>query len=270
MRNYYILLITLSMITFGCTKKKMEFDVVQDLCEKVKIETPEYTVTIDPCDSSSLSASFDISFIFDGEVDCLFRIVNSPIFYNITNDEIGNVTFNKNVVAPDFFISGSNVTYTFDVEFSSITDAQSFNHMILDFKTENEIGNPSNTLQIRLNTSCSKVDPSTYDVNKNTVTIPSSQSIFNITLWDNAAEDGDIVSVYLNKKWIIENHTLLNDSTSFNFSTDLLNPGSNDLVVFALNEGTSGPNTMSIAVNGKEINNFQPGLLTGEAVRIDF
>ena len=192
------------------------------------------------------------------------------LFYPKTNDEISDVTYSEKVVQPDFTVSGDQISYRLEVAFSSMEDALAFNHAVLDFHTENEIGNKSNTLQIRLNTSCSEVDPSTYDVNTNSVTIPSSQAIFNIILWDNASEDGDIVSLYLNGDWIIENHTLLNDSSSFNFSTDLLNSGANDLVVFALNEGTSGPNTVSIYVNGEEIDDFNPGLLTGEAVRIDF
>jgi len=192
------------------------------------------------------------------------------LFYTKTNDEISDVTYSEKVVQPDFTVSGDQISYRLEVAFSSMEDALAFNHAVLDFHTENEIGNKSNTLQIRLNTSCSEVDPSTYDVNTNSVTIPSSQAIFNIILWDNASEDGDIVSLYLNGDWIIENHTLLNDSSSFNFSTDLLNSGANDLVVFALNEGTSGPNTVSIYVNGEEIDDFNPGLLTGEAVRIDF
>ena len=265
-----LLLFVLTIFMFSCTKKKKEFDVVQDLCEKIKIDSPDYEVLNDPCDGTTLEASFEISFDFDGDDECLYAIVNSPVFYTKNNDEISNVSFESKILESGFTRSGDKVTYIFAIQFSSLSEAQLFNHMILDFRTENEIENKSNTLQIRLNTRCSKVDPSTYEVNPDKVIIPPSQSFFNITLWDNASEDGDIVSVYLNERWIIENHTLLNDSTSFNFSTDLLVSGENDLVVFALNEGTSGPNTMSIAINGEEIKNFQPGLLTGEAVRIDF
>ena len=89
-------------------------------------------------------------------------------------------------------------------------------------------------------------------------------------LYGTMHEDGDLVSVYLNGMWIIENHFLLNAGTLFTYSTSLLNPGSNDLVVFALNEGSSGPNTVSISINGDEIENFSPGMLTGEAVEINF
>ena len=266
-KTLYLFLI---ILLFGCTKKKLEFDVIQDLCEKLKIEAPDYTTTIDPCDSVTIIASFDISFTYDGSEECLYRIVNSPIFYTKKNEEISDVTFEERLEKPNFIVSGNEISYTFDVAFANAEDALNFNHLILDFNTENEIGNASNILQIRLNTTCSQVDPSTYKVNTNTVNISTSQSTFPIVLWDNAAEDGDIVSVYLNGEWIIENHTLLNDSTTFSFSTGKLISGPNDLVVYALNEGTSGPNTMSIAVNGKEIENFKPGLLTGEAVRIDF
>jgi len=248
----------------------MEFDIVQDLCKKFKITSPTYQTLIDPCGDSTLSASFDITFTFDGDEECLYSIISKPIFYTKKNDEISNVSFNEKTTKPDFFVEGTTVTYTLDLEFASQADAQSFNHMVLDFKTQNEVENESNTLQIRLNTTCSVVDESTYKVNSNTVNVSPLQNTFQIILWDNAAEDGDIVSVYLNEEWIIENHMLLNDSTFFNISTDKLNSGQNDLVVFALNEGTSGPNTVSIAVNGKEIKSFNPGLLTGEAVRIDF
>ena len=49
-----------------------------------------------------------------------------------------------------------------------------------------------------------------------------------------------------------------------------LDSGANDLVVFALNEGTSGPNTVAIAIDDVEIQSFSPGMLTGEAVQINF
>ena len=269
MKRYFIYILA-SLLFWSCTKKEMDFDVIQDLCKQLTISKPSYSVLADGCDSTSTFASFEIGFNYDGAQECVHAIVSQPKFYNSKNEEITGINFNEKTIKPDFTITDDSVTYWFDLTFESLEQALSLNHVILDFYTENEIENPSNTLQIRLNTTCSTVDPSTYDVNSNSVDIPSSQQLFNIILWDNAAEDGDIVSVYLNEQWIIENHTLLNDSTVFNFSTDLLYSGENDLVVFALNEGTSGPNTVSIAVNGKEIPNFKPGLLTGEAVRIDF
>lgn len=253
----------------ACTKKDLDLDVEQDKCKRFKINGPQYTLLEDPC-TNGVRFSAEIRFSFDQAEECLYLIKNAPVFYTVKNEQLNPATFSQIINRGDFSVSNKEVRYTFTADFSSEAEAKRLNHVILDFKTENEVLDESNTLQIRTNTSCSMVDPSSYDVNADHVDIPRSQTVFTIQLWDNAAEDGDIVSLYLNGRWIIENHSLLKDTTDFNFSTTLLNQGANDLVLFALNEGSSGPNTVSIAVNGKEIKNFKPGLLTGEAVRIDF
>lgn len=265
----YILLLSASLIWAGCTQKSIDLDVEQDLCKKFKIESPAYSLIEDPC-TAGVKYTAEVRFSFNKSEECLHLVKNSPVFYTKTNEKISALSFTETVNRDQLIVSNKDVRYEFSAEFVDLSTAGKLNHIILDFKTENEVQDESNTLQIRMNTNCSEVDPSTYEVNSNSIRIPESQRLFTIQLWDNAAEDGDIVSVYLNGNWIIENHSLLNDTTDFNFSTSLLNKGANDLVLFALNEGSSGPNTVSIAINGTEIPNFQPGLLTGEAVRIDF
>lgn len=253
----------------ACTDKDLDIDVEQDECKRFKISSPSYRLLEDPCnDSTKLIA--EVRFEFNRSADCLHQVNNRPAFYNSSNQQVIVASFPDIIPRESMGINDGFATYIFEVLFNDQAAADQLNHLILDFETQNELGVKSNELQIRVNTSCSTVDPSSYDVNNNQVTIPRNQSIFTIRLWDNAAEDGDIVSVYLNGQWLIENHSLLKAGTDFNFSTSLLNPGSNDLVVFALNEGSSGPNTVSIAINGQEIPNFTPGLLTGEAVRINF
>lgn len=271
MRNpfFFIFFLMLFVALECCTEKDLDLDINQDACKRFKISSPEYTLQQDPCTDGTVILT-EVRFSFDGSEDCLHLVENAPVFYTKKNEEIDLTSFSETIAKENLMISGKQVTYSFRAEFTSAEEAQRLNHIILDFNTEDEVQDESNTLQIRINTSCSEVDPSTYEVNPNSVDIPRSQSVFTIQLWDNAAEDGDIVSVYLNGTWIIENHSLLKDTTDFNFSTGLLTPGANDLVLFALNEGASGPNTVSIAINGKEIPNFKPGLLTGEAVRIDF
>ena len=266
--KYFPILILLVLFS-NCTKKDIELDVEQDNCKRFKIESPSYSLISDPC-TNGVRLSAEVNFSFSPTDECLNLIDNDPKFYTSTNDLINPLSFSRRIERNNFSVNNKSVNYTFIVDFATVAEAQRLNHIVLDFNTEDEVQEKSNTLQIRINTSCSQVDPSTYEVNSNAVDIPRSQSLFTIQLWDNAAEDGDIVSVYLNGDWIIENHSLLKDTTDFNFSTSLLNNGANDLVVFALNEGSTGPNTVSIAVNGKEIKNFKPGLLTGEAVRIDF
>lgn len=264
-----LLIFSMACFTIACTDKDLDIDIEQDACKRFKIETPAYTRLEDPC-SNSTRFRAEIRFNFRRSAECLNQLNNYPKFYQSNNQETTALSFNATLERNLISINDNTASYIFEVDFADQVAANQLNHIILDFDTQDEVGSKSNELQIRLNTSCSTVDPNSYDVNNNEVNIPRSQNFFTIRLWDNAAEDGDIVSVYLNGQWIIENHTLLKAGTDFNFSTSLLNTGANDLVVFALNEGSSGPNTVSIAINGQEVPNFSPGLLTGEAVRINF
>ncbi|MFT6167473.1 MAG: hypothetical protein ACJASF_002172 [Vicingaceae bacterium] len=265
----FFLPLLLVLFAIACTDKSLDIEVEQDACKRFKIKSPGYQLLEDPC-NDSLRIRARVEFSFNNSSECLNAVNNKPVFYKSNNVEINAASFFSRIERNNLTIDDKRVDYIFEASFNDVAAARELNHLILDFNTENELGVESNTLQIRINTSCSVVESSSYKVNSNEVGIPRNQSAFTIRLWDNAAEDGDIVSVYLNGRWIIENHSLLKAGTDFTFSTALLNPGANDLAVFALNEGSSGPNTVSIAVNGEEIKNFRPGLLTGEAVRINF
>lgn len=265
----YFFFVIFSTMLVTCTDKSIDLEVEQDACKRFKISSPSYQLIEDPC-NNTLTLKASISFEFNRSSECLDRVTNFPAFYRNNNSEISTSDYTRSVDRTELLINDNSVTYIFEVNFSSQAEAQEMNHIVLDFNTQDELGVEGNKLQIRINTSCSTLDSTTYELNNKQVIVPPSQSFFTIRLWDNAAEDGDIVSVYLNEKWIIENHSLLKAGTDFTFSTALLNSGPNDLVVFALNEGSSGPNTVSIAVNGQEIPNFSPGLLTGEGVRINF
>lgn len=265
---FQAVLFSFLLVLSACTEKSLDIEVSQDACKRFKISGPSYRLIEDPC-TDSVKLSAQIEFSFNRSADCLDQVNNIPTFYNRSNQTLNALDFKNPIPRAEINITDDRATYSFEATFSRDIGA-ALNHLILDFNTQNELGVESNDLQIRINTSCSFVDPSAYDVNSKEVDLARDQSVFTIRLWDNAAEDGDIVSVYLNGIWLIENHSLIKAGTDFNFSTSLLNPGKNDLVVFALNEGSSGPNTVSIAVNGEEIQNFKPGLLTGEAVRINF
>ena len=271
MRTFLKIFFVLSLIGIqSCTKQSIDIDVIEVACRNFTLERPSYMRLSDPCQGGT-TASFDVSFEFrNGEVDCFHSLHLFPDFYDENDNLINNVTYSSQLLKsdPEISIVDNVITFSFDVEFANATAANDFNHMILRFNTKTETDEESNSLEIRMNTECSVVNPSSYNVNPNSVNVFGPT--FTITLWDNAAEDGDLVSVYLNGMWIIENHFLLNAGTLFTYSTSLLNPGSNDLVVFALNEGSSGPNTVSISINGDEIENFSPGMLTGEAVEINF
>ena len=87
-----------------------------------------------------------------------------------------------------------------------------------------------------------------------------------ITLTDDGSlVDGDRVDVFLNGVKVIDNHTLVGGAGTV-FSLDLL-PGSNELRVAALNEGTSSPNTAQLRISdvtdGASLQSWR--LLTGES-----
>ena len=257
-----------------CTKQSINIDIVEVACRNFTLDRPSYIRLSDPC-QGGLNASFDVSFIYKkGDADCLYSIDILPDFYDSIDQKINNTIFKSQLLKSDAEVEidsiNKTVTFRFDVEFSNLNDADNFNHLILKFNTRTETDEPSNSLELRMIASCAVVTSSSYTTNSQAVTVPTNASCFEIKLWDNAAEDGDIVSVYLNSIWIYESLTLKNAGDSICWPVSILNPGANDLVVFAINEGTSGPNTVAIAIDDVEIQNFSPGMLTGEAVQINF
>ena len=75
--------------------------------------------------------------------------------------------------------------------------------------------------------------------------IVNSQQV-TIRVWDNAAEDGDRIDLFLNGAKLLDNHTLTNAGRSLNV---WLPRGHNTLKVLALNTGSSGPNTASVSIS---------------------
>lgn len=83
---------------------------------------------------------------------------------------------------------------------------------------------------------------------------PPSPGLTNLTLntprvvlniWDNEAEDGDIVTVFLNGAPVVSHLTLFNRPQAFRLT---LRPGCNLIEILAENEGTQPPNTAAISV----------------------
>jgi hypothetical protein len=264
--SIFIIFFSIIALLSTCTNKKIDLEVFEKDCRNFKISNPVYQNIFDPSCGTGVSGQFRVVFNFDGKDKCLKKVVNNPKFYDAKNNEISGVTFQQvyNFGETNITQNGNTITYVFDYSFSNTTDADKLNSIYLAFNTLNEIGNPSNTLELRINAQCSTVDPSTYTTVR---TVNVSSSNVSIKFWDNAAEDGDIISVNLNGVWVLENYMITNAGQTFNFP---INSGSNKLVVYAVNQGKSGPNTLSISVNsGSEIQ-MSPELLTGEAVTINF
>lgn len=249
---------------WSCQKKELELNLVETACKDFKIHSPSYQWISDPsCGTTSNKGSIRVTFGFDGGKDCINQINIEPGFYKANNTAIPDVAFAAILQTTDPIVSleEHTISFTFPFDFATPVDADSLNHLYFKLSTQNELGNKSKNLELRINGACSTVNPSTYKVIKEiTVATDSTQ----ITLKDDATEDGDIVSIYLNGTWVLENYVLTNTGETFTFP---IKKGDNHLVLFAVNEGKVGPNTVSMSINGTSIN-ISPDLLTGEAVNI--
>ena len=140
-------------------------------------------------------------------------------------------------------ITGDSIIFKLNYTFADGTDPKSLNFIYVNYYTENEYGDISKKLQLRVNSTCGTIDPTTYKV---VDTVKVTSSTVSITLWDDGEEDGDIVSVWINDKLVLDNYTLTNAGRTFTFQVQ---PGNNKLILFAINEGNVGPNTASITIN---------------------
>jgi hypothetical protein len=79
------------------------------------------------------------------------------------------------------------------------------------------------------------------------------------------ASDGDRIDVFVNEIKVLDNYTITNRLYSFVVT---LNSGANTVRVTALNQGSSGPNTVEVSISdvlgGRSVQVSQ-GLLTGQS-----
>ncbi len=262
-----IICILLVSVGFNsCTKKDTRLHFIETQCNKMKIENPTYDwLPTGTCSSDPLTGSISVSFDYLSDEACLHLIRMGKVeFFAGANQIPATYTESREVSSALVSKSGQRVTFTWCYTMNSQANWDALTHIILRWNVENEIGNWSNSLLLRINIPGKPVDPSTYTV-KQTVNVNDDEITFR--LWDHASEDGDIVSVNLNDVWIIEHHTL---SIAGHYFTAKIKPGDNHLIIFAENEGSSGPNTCSISINNGQEIKLEPNLLTGEAVNIQF
>lgn len=251
----------------GCQKKELDIVFREEACIKLKINSPLYQWIKDPsCGINTDSAIFKVTFTHPSQKKCIDELFPEPVFYNKNQQIISNVTYLSSIKKndPDFFVGEEEASFLVRAKFASITDANSLNNVYLKFHTENVLDDKSKTTAVRINGACAVVIPSSYKV-KDTVIVTSQQ--VQIFFYDDATEDQDVISVYLNGVWVMENYSLTNKGEAFTFN---IKKGYNDLVIFAVNEGKVGPNTCAIKVNGGKQIDMQQDLNTGDAISIKF
>jgi hypothetical protein len=262
----YITFAVIVISLVECQTKKLQLELEETACKNFKISSPTYqwVNNVTPC-TGNTQVILKVTFNYSGDKNCIDKINFNPIFYRSDNSAMNTVGYTSAFQKsnPSVVITSSSITVTDTLNFASSTDAKALNFIYLALTTENDVQARSNELEMRVTTPCT--GPGTYKVN---TTVQVTQNTFDLFLYDDAAEDGDIVSVYLNGSWIIENYTLTNAGKTF-YSIPI-NSGNNDLVIVACNTGKSGPNTCGVKINGGSHISLNPDLLTGQAVRIQF
>jgi hypothetical protein len=268
MSERYLLLFPLLVLAFiGCQKKDVDIDFNQDVCDKLRINTPTYVMLKDPsCDNQTDSAVVKVVFRHPGQKQCIEKIFPVPVFYDSSQTEIKNVSY-ANVIeksASDVRIYNDSASFILKTKFSSVADASRLNNIQLKFHTENLLGDKSKDAKLRINGKCLPEKTTTYKVRD---TVEVSSEFVNVTFYDNQDEDGDIISVYLNGIWVLENIQLTNAGKTFSLQ---VKKGYNDMIVYAVNQGSSGPNTCAVSVNNSTKINMEQDMKTGDAVSIHF
>ena len=92
-----------------------------------------------------------------------------------------------------------------------------------------------------------------------------------IHLWDTEIEDGDIVSLYFNGKWILTEHKLWHEVEIVNIKLEA--DKENELIVYAHNEGKRPPNTVAMIIfdkKGKRNVTLNSDMTSSAAIKFDF
>ncbi|HTO15016.1 MAG TPA: hypothetical protein VLZ83_04560 [Edaphocola sp.] len=133
----------------------------------------------------------------------------------------------------------------------------------LDKKLENKSKKDNQTMPIpSLEHSFDSLHKQNISNNENLNIFIENTKTIKIFLWDNAAEDGDIVDLFLNDKIILKDFEVLNQKKELLLNLD---KEINIIKIVALNQGTQGLNTVMMSVEGDDAIKFQTNLKTNES-----
>lgn len=264
-------MIVLGALLLSSCSKSLDLDVVESACKNISIVTEDYEFVEDGiCGSSPNNGTLEVTFTYDNaDADCIHDIEPTASFYDGSNNELGlsSISWSNDSILSDGTNASINsttqtVTYQFCYQFQNLADTANLNYVVLDWHTENELDNESNEIGIRANIPGAILDdPGTYDE----TVIVTNQTI-DFRIWDDAAEDGDIISINVNGVWQIENKFITNAGETVTLN---LNSGSNYIVFYAVNEGSSGPNTLSASYDdGVSLQDMEMTMNKGETYNV--
>ncbi len=265
MKNVAYIILTLVLFA-GC--KKLELEIEETKCKKMKLKRPRYELVPSKCGTSNKDFAVDVTFDFDGDPDCIHLIDVEASVKNSSGFNMPEVNaFEGQLLASEDKVTVSQsgtATFHYCYSLSSVADTANLGFIRLNWHTENDLENESNQTGIRINfnTNTGTSDPSTYQNTYSTQT-----KVIQLKVWDNADQDGDVISINHNGTWINENLMITNGGTILNLT---LTPGHNYINFYAVNQGSSGPNTLSAQLmsGGAVFGSFTLDSNTGETKSI--
>ena len=253
----------------ACQKKKLDINVKQIDCKSLVISNATYSLPANPCNvtTAPISQTVTLRFEHNNKKDCLDFLHLNANFRDINGNIINGVKYQTDYTSADqaLTVTDSYLELKMTYIMASQSDADKLRSIDLELYSLNTLNAESNKLKLVVSLGCNNtVGGLSYSVVRN---LSVSGSTITLGFSDYAAEDGDIIAVYLNGNKVISSLTLKNAEQFFNFT---INSGTNTLVVIALNEGSSSPNTTQITVNNGSGIKMTPGLSTGQAIQIQF
>lgn len=255
----HILSLFLMALFTQCNDKDLELEVIETACSDFFIDNATYVFSENSdCGNEQINISFD----YDGDKDCIHLVKIKPRFYDVNGNELTQFDSTEQLIlAENTSISGNSISLDFCFNYTLASDTADLNYLQIDFHTENEQGNESNEIGIRANIPGAPVkQPTENDFSQEYFVRSKTITLF---VFDDAAEDGDIISVNVNNEWMIENKMIFKEGERI--SLTIQEAATNFLMLYAVNQGSSGPNTLAGTINdGITEQRFDLNLNTGE------
>lgn len=256
----YVLLLT---GVSACYDKDLELEVIETGCKDFFIKNAVYefekTTT---CGDQQMLVTFE----YDGDKECIHLVDVKPRFFDINGKEL--TPFDSSTVQffddkKELIITDNTISFNYCFDYPSSSDSVALNYIQFDLHTENEQTNESNTIGMRANLPGAKVkEPFGSDFEKEFIV---NSRVIDVFVYDDAAEDGDIISINANNEWLVENKMIFKKGE--HLSLTINQQSSNFLMLYAVNEGSDSPNTLAGTINdGVKTQNFSLNLKTGEQV----
>ncbi len=252
------------IFVYGCHKKSLEIEVVDVECEDFAISDPSYAFVDNACDSIGGDSAIAVTFEYDGEEKCLHTLKTDVHFYDNRGNEIFDVVHNPGdtpIERPVVETNGNDVTFNYCYNVTDEIQENELAYVHMNFNTRSEQGAESNLLGIRVNMPGSTVP----EPNENEIAseYEVQSELVELSVFDHAAQDGDIISINVNGVWEIENFAIVSEPQIIQIR---VNPGDNFIYFYAVNEGSSPPNTLAGEISDDfKTEEFTLGLKTAES-----